>query len=57
MPLDLPPQELRTFFVRFVTAERRSLFQVEGNADLLLDVLRFEQGEEALLPSCVGDYA
>jgi putative transposase len=35
------PQELRTFFVTSVTANRRKLFQVEANANLLLDV--FEQ--------------
>jgi putative transposase len=33
------PQEIRTFFVTFVTANRRRLFQVEANANLLLDVL------------------
>jgi putative transposase len=43
MSLLLSPQELRTFFVTFVTAERRSLFQVERNADLLLDVLRSDK--------------
>ena len=32
------PQELRTFFVTFVTNERRSIFQVEKNATLLIEV-------------------
>jgi putative transposase len=32
------PQELRTFFVTFVTNERRPIFQVEKNATLLIDV-------------------
>ena len=33
------PQEIRTFFVTSVTANRRRLFQVEANANLLLNVL------------------
>jgi len=37
------PQELRTFFVTFVTAGRRSIFQVERNAGLLLDVVRLDR--------------
>jgi putative transposase len=32
------PQELRTFFVTFVTAGRRPVFQVERNATLLIDL-------------------
>jgi len=39
MALLLSPQELRAFFVTFVTAERRSIFQVDRNAGLLVDVL------------------
>jgi putative transposase len=35
----LAPQEIRTFFVTTVTANRRRLFQVESNAHLLLRVL------------------
>lgn len=35
------PQEIRTFFVTTVTANRRRLFQLESNAHLLLSV--FEQ--------------
>jgi hypothetical protein len=39
-PMPLPaPQELRTYFVTSTTANRRRLFQVEENANLLLDVL------------------
>jgi len=34
----LAPQELRTFFVTFVTAERRPIFQAEKNATLLIDL-------------------
>ncbi len=37
----LAPQEIRTFFVTTVTANRRRLFHVESNANILLDV--FEQ--------------
>ncbi len=33
------PQEIRTFFVTTVTADRRRLFQVESNANILLSVL------------------
>jgi putative transposase len=33
------PQELRTYFVTAVTANRRRLFQVEANADLLLKTI------------------
>ena len=38
MPLPAP-QELRTYFVTTTTANRRRLFQVEENANLLLEVL------------------
>jgi len=34
------PQELRTYFITTVTANRRRLFQVEQNAILFLDVLQ-----------------
>jgi putative transposase len=33
------PQHLRTYFITTSTANRRRLFQVEANAQLLLDVL------------------
>jgi len=39
--MPLAPQEIRTFFVTAVTANRRRLFQVEANASLLLQT--FEQ--------------
>ena len=38
MPLPAP-QELRTYFVTAVTANRRRLFQVDANAALLLETL------------------
>ncbi|MEO6805856.1 MAG: transposase [Edaphobacter sp.] len=38
MPLPAP-QELRTYFVTAVTANRRRLFQVESNANILLETL------------------
>jgi putative transposase len=34
------PQELRTYFITAVPANRRRLFQVEQNATLLIDVLQ-----------------
>jgi putative transposase len=34
------PQEIKTFFTTAVTANRRRLFQVESNAQLLLDILK-----------------
>jgi putative transposase len=38
--MSLPaPQELRTYFITAVTANRRRLFQVEANADLLLKTI------------------
>ena len=38
MPLPAP-QELRTYFTTAVTANRRRLFQVEANANLLIETL------------------
>jgi putative transposase len=38
MPLPAP-QELRTYFITAVTANRRRLFQVESTADLLLNTI------------------
>jgi putative transposase len=35
----LAPQEIRTFFTTAVTANRRRLFQVGSNADLLINLL------------------
>jgi len=43
MSLLLSPQELRTFFITFVTADRRSIFQVARNASLLMDVFRSDR--------------
>jgi putative transposase len=37
--MPLAPQELRTYFITIVTANRRRLFQVEQNANLFIDVL------------------
>jgi putative transposase len=38
--MPLAPQEIRTYFITTVTANRRRLFQVEQNATLLIDVLQ-----------------
>jgi putative transposase len=38
--MPIAPQEIRTFFVTTNTACRRRLFQVESNAELLLNILR-----------------
>ena len=37
------PQELRTYFLTFVTAQRRRLFQVEANSELFLQVLHTQR--------------
>jgi putative transposase len=44
MPLPAP-QELRTYFVTTTTADRRRLFQIEQNANLLLDVLATDRAK------------
>jgi putative transposase len=36
--MPLAPQELRTYFITTVTANRRRLFQVEQNANLFIEV-------------------
>jgi putative transposase len=36
---ELAPQEIRTFFVTTVTANRRRVFQTDANANLLMSVL------------------
>jgi len=36
--MSLAPQELRTFFTTAVTANRRRLFQLQSNAELLLNL-------------------
>jgi putative transposase len=35
---DLAPQEIRTFFITTVTADRRRLFQTDANANMLLQL-------------------
>jgi putative transposase len=37
------PQELRTYFITTVTANRRRLFQVEQNANLFIEVLQAQR--------------
>lgn len=39
------PQELRTFFITAVTANRRRLFQVHSNADLLLNLFQEDRAK------------
>jgi putative transposase len=58
--MNLAPQSIRTFFVTFSTAGRRSLFQSEQFARLLLSVLgdnrlkrRFELHEFVIMPDHV----
>jgi len=38
--MQFAPQELRTYFVTSVTGQRRHLFRVEKNANLLIDVMQ-----------------
>ena len=38
--MPLAPQEIRTFFITTVCANRRRLFQITSNAQLLLDILQ-----------------
>ena len=47
--MPLAPQEIRTFFITAVTANRRKLFQVESNANLLLDILNENRSKGRLL--------
>jgi putative transposase len=49
-PMIHAPQEIRTYFVSTVTANRRRLFQVDANARLMMDVLQHyrAQGRFAL---------
>jgi len=46
--MPLAPQELRTYFITTVTANRRRLFQVEQNAVLLIDVLQGQRAKNRL---------
>jgi len=39
----IAPQEIRTFFITAVTANRRPLFSVESNAQLLITILEENQ--------------
>lgn len=45
----LAPQETRTYFVTAVTAQRRKLFQVTHNAELLLETIRHYRGQGRFL--------
>ena len=38
--MPLAPQEVRTFFITAVTANRRSLFKIESKAKLLITILK-----------------
>jgi putative transposase len=42
------PQELRTYFITTVTANRRRLFQVEQNANLFIEVLLDQRAKNRL---------
>jgi putative transposase len=42
------PQELRTYFITTVTANRRRLFQVNQNATLLIEVLQEQRNKNRL---------
>jgi putative transposase len=42
------PQELRTYFITIVSANRRRLFQAEQNAILFLDVLQEQRSKSRL---------
>jgi putative transposase len=43
--LTLSPQEIRTFFITTVAANRRRLFQTDANANLLLNVLNEDRAK------------
>ena len=43
------PQDLRTFFITTVTANRRRLFQLESNAALLINVLSENRQKDRFL--------
>lgn len=45
----LAPQEVRTYFVTTVTANRRRLFQVQSNADLIHDTLQSYRRQDQYL--------
>jgi len=43
--MHLAPQEIRTYFVTTVTASRRRLFQVQQNAELLMETIRDQRSK------------
>ena len=43
--MPLAPQELRTFFITAVTANRRRLFQINTNAELLLNLFNEDRAK------------
>jgi putative transposase len=43
--MPLAPQELRTFFITAVTANRRRIFQINTNADLLLNLFNEDRAK------------
>jgi putative transposase len=52
--MHLAPQELRTYFITAVTAQRRRLFQVTANADLLQQtILEYHRQGKFLIHSFV----
>ena len=46
--MPLAPQEIRTFFVTTITANRRKLFQVASNSNLMLDVLQQNRAKKRM---------
>lgn len=44
--MPLAPQELRTFFITAVTANRRRLFQTDANTQLLLNLFNDDRAKE-----------
>jgi putative transposase len=46
--MPLAPQELRTYFITTVTANRRRLFQVNQNANLFIEVLQDQRTKNRL---------
>jgi putative transposase len=47
--MPVAPQEVRTFFITTVTANRRRLFQVDSNANLLLQVFQQNRTKDCFL--------
>jgi putative transposase len=43
--MERAPQEIRTFFITTVTADRRRLFQTDANATLLLNLLNDDRAK------------